>query len=340
MIIKYKIKIEMDNATIRNLLSDNISNSKSTISKMDRLKYVMSKYISSPWDAIEKKFLDKQTYADMLKNVKTKAIDTNTLCATKFSNSDPNYIYQQKLCQHHSGDLFQHSQWSALQIIKWNIDGDEVVEDLDMKTAIISAFFHDIGKGGDCIETCIKTMCWFDMYSSKKYNNGHDSIHPTYSGDMILGKIEFKINCDSCVSDCSINIKSLIEETFPDVSIKQVALSAYMHWEFGKLNINDKKSDNDKIINYFINFNTYCKLCDLEPSEYLLRLCIAVSCADITAGTNRRLVGIIEGGIKPADEIYLGKDPWTLYGMDKKYLKYRKNLLEMFDNSQFYSLFM
>lgn len=59
----------------------------------------------------------------------------------------------------------------------------------------------------------------------------------------------------------------------------------------------------------------------------LLKLCIAVSCADIAAGTNQRLFPQICGVI-PASTKYLGKDPWVAYGMDKNYKIYRDALIQ------------
>ena len=306
--------------------------------QLNRVKEAMRKYIASPWDAIDKVIMDMVSYQNMMKNAKNKKIKMNSLCKDKFNEDDPSYKYQQKLCQSHSGNLLEHSQWSALQILKWNIDKDEIMNGVDLETAVVSAFFHDIGKGGDCVSTCTDKICWFDMYSSKKYDGKGEVEHTSYSGDIILGKKMFKINCGDCQSNCNINIRELIENNFPNVSIDEIALAAYMHWEFGKLNI-PGKSDEEKIIVYFNAFRESCKKCNLIPNEELLQLCIAVSCSDITAGSNRRLIPAVSG-IKPADEKFLGKDPWTLFGMDKKYLGYRNMLLKAFKDVQFYSLFL
>ena len=47
----------------------------------------------------------------------------------------------------------------------------------DYKIALISAFFHDIGKEGDCI---------YDMYSNKIYGGVGDWAHLDYSRDILL----------------------------------------------------------------------------------------------------------------------------------------------------------
>ena len=103
-----------------------------------------------------------------------------------------------------------------------------------------------------------------------------------------------------------------------------------MHWEFGKLNI-PGKSEEEKIRIYLQNFRESCEKCNLVPTTKLLCLCIAVACADITAGTNRRLQPDING-IVPANEKFIGKDPWVIFGMEGKYLEYREKVLAAFGN--------
>jgi hypothetical protein len=53
---------------------------------------------------------------------------------------------------------------------------------------------------------------------------------------------------------------------------------------------------------------------------------MAVACADITAGTNRRLFPNLNG-IVPAPERFIGKDPWVIFGMESKYLEYQEKVL-------------
>jgi len=313
---------------IEELLTNDIYSMKPSVLKS--LKTVMTKYIASPWDAFNKHILSSGQYKSIQYNFlnyhrNNNNVSENTLCKRR-NLTNTNTKYQQKLCQSHSGNLFQHSQWSALQIIKWNNDGDEIMNNIDLDTAIVSAFFHDIGKGGDCVETCRQQDCWFDMYASGKYNGKGDQVHPKYCGDMILGKILFKLKCRDCNSNCSISIKDVLELEFPNVNVSEVACAAYMHWEFGKLNIPGK--DNAlKIKEYYDMFFKSCKRSNLEPSKNLLMLCVAVACADITAGTNIRLLPDVDG-LEPADGIYLPKDPWILFGMDKKYLVYRQMVLD------------
>lgn len=156
-------------------------------------------------------------------------------------------------------------------------------------------------------------------------------LEPKYSTDMILGNKMFRLRCDknNCVG-CELNIKSVLENEFPDINIKEIALAAEMHWEFGKLNI-PGKSESEKIDIYLTNFKHACEKCGLVPTEMLLRLCMAVACADITAGTNRRLLPSING-IEPAKEKFIGKDPWVIFGMESKYLDYQDKVLNAYLN--------
>jgi hypothetical protein len=322
----------MSNPKISKLLA--ITNNNDT-SNLEEIKSVMKTYIASPWDAINKKIYNGNLYNQYRKEYNDKFasnIPESDLCSSK--DPDPKSEinrYKGLLCKSHSGNLFEHSQWAALHILKWHDDKDPIMDGLDLETTLIAAFFHDIGKGGDCIKTTENGETWLDIYSKEKYNGEGEANHPIHCSNMILGKKDFIINCKN---DHKINIKNLIEKEYPDVKIKDIALAALMHWEFGKLNIPGGNAD-DKVQTYLTIFNESCKTIEIEPSEQLLKLCIAVACADIAAGSNKRLLPNV-GGITPADEVWLGIDPFVSYGMDKKYLVYRKSILDAFGTmSQF-----
>jgi hypothetical protein len=291
------------------------------------LKAAMATYIASPWDAIDRAIMSAASYDDVRRRAEADGVELGELCAARLDASDAAHGYQKRLCQSHAGDLLEHSQWSALQILKWSLEEDQVMDCVDLETAIVSAFFHDVGKGGDCVETCLGGTCWRDMYSKAKYDGKGEQEHPVRSGDMILGKTQFIVNCGDCARNCTLDVRKLIKKTFT-VQVTHVALAAYMHWEFGKMNI-PGASEAEKIAAYLRAFDEACARCGLRPDAGLLRLCIAVACADITAGTNRRLLPEVDG-IAPAPEKYLGKDPWTLFAMDKKYLFYRALLLDAY----------
>ena len=159
----------------------------------------------------------------------------------------------------------------------------------------------------------------------------------------------FKYNCDKKINNNKIksnhthntlNIRELIKTWFElnnDNDLNTIALCAYMHWEFGRLNMPIEYGgiDNTKYIEIF---NQNCKKCLLIPSEDLLRICIIVSCADISAGTNIRLknsenLEIINKFFNSTDdniianEVYLGKDPWKLFNMDTKFISLNNSLI-------------
>uniref|UniRef100_A0A6C0KPT3 HD/PDEase domain-containing protein n=1 Tax=viral metagenome TaxID=1070528 RepID=A0A6C0KPT3_9ZZZZ len=309
-------------------------------SLMGQVKNTLVDYIASPWNPKLKRVITKTQYLQKLKEFVSKnfSVTQEELCkpGTKFLDTDPEQEYKDILCQAHAGNLLEHSQWAALQILKWNYEGNVLVKGLDLNTLVISAFFHDIGKGGDCVKSCSPNECWLDIYAPDKYNREGDPAHPKYSGNLLLGKSLFFTNCSCMLDKCGINIKDLIESEFPAIDIRVVALTAYMHWEFGKINMPfdwETGVENPMICRlnaYIKKYVEYCKLCQLNPKNITyLKMCIAVSCADISAGTNVRLLPNVDGLI-PAKTIYLGKDPWTLYGMDKKYESYRSEVLNYF----------
>lgn len=227
------------------------------------------------------------------------------------------------LCSSHGGDLLEHSQWCALQVLLWFKNKDPITEDLDIKTSIIAAFFHDIGKGIDCI---------YNMYDPRKYDNANnDYKHTEYSGDVILG-LKLVTNCEKNIN---INIKDLIEKYFTDVNIKDIALTSYMHWEFGKINIPLKENETmeNKYEEYIKSFLKYASKvgCDTNDKSNLLKklkLCILIGCADIAGSTNIRLLNDFKE--ITYEQIYPSNDTWTKYGMDKNYLNYRERVIEIY----------
>jgi hypothetical protein len=294
----------------------------------------MSLYISSPWNPNTKEIMSVEEYGSILDEfLRLDIEDPQKLCKKNYKKGSLLDKYKMKLCQTHAGNLFDHSQWAALQILQWYKNGVDIMEGVDFFTAYVSAFFHDIGKGGDCIQTTKivngKAVTWYDMYSPDKFAKQGDQLHPEYSGDMILGHRLFQFECN-CF-DCQLNFKTLLNILFPNVNVKEVALGAYMHWEFGKLNYTGISLE-EKLKKYYKSFNEYCQKCGLKPSLRLLKLCIAVSCADIAAGTDARLLPNV-CGIVPTSSSYLGKDWWVSLGMDKKYKEYRDILIASFSGS-------
>ena len=266
-------------------------------------------------------------------------LEDSTLCV-----DDPYH----KLCQSHGGNLFEHSQWSAIIVYMWFGNKHELVRYIDIKykkLAVIAAFFHDIGKGGDCL---------YNVYNIDKYNKEGDRFHPEYCMKMIIGEINYYLNCKDnkpVNNGLEINIKELLKGlfNFTDLEIQIIALISYMHWELGELNRGGTAEDYSKT--FILGFNTvfktvysnindiykYLKNKNLIDLLDLLRLCILISCADITAGTNKQVIDLKTNGFKLegfniSKLIYLSKNCWVLFKMNEKYNDHRLKLLTYFYN--------
>lgn len=264
----------------------------------------LRKYISTPWKGKEP--WDMKVYFEEMKRKSGLVCEKETAWDS--------------LCQSHAGDLLQHSQWTAYQIKKWSEEKSAILEGVDLNTAIVAAFFHDIGKGGDCI---------FDMYSAEKYNSKGDRSHPINCGDILMGTSKFFI-CDGTKKGDEINIPKLIKDNFPDLDINKLALAAYMHWEFGE--INRAKTDAEVVTAaeaYLKKFKDSVSKVGLKANLELLKLCIAVSCADIAGSSNKR-VSRMEGVLDP---VYLARDNWVEFGMDRRHLTLRDKVIEAFSKS-------
>ena len=264
---------------------------------------LMYKYESSPYDSIFNKLFDIYEYDKLMDETKPNCENRENML---------NF----RLCQTHGGDLFAHSQWSALQIIKWFDENNSLIEDLDINETVLCAFFHDIGKGYDCI---------FNMYDSNKYDKKGDHVHPNYCGNVILGKIDVQ-KCDGTGE--KINIKDFFNKYYSAYDITHIALTAYMHWEFGKLNIGPDTELLFRVFGYLHTFFQTCLKLKIDHTEKLLKLCIAIGCADITASTNSRFKDHNFGDkITIAKQRYASFNPWEFYGMEQKYINYRHHIL-------------
>lgn len=271
------------------------------------LKMLMYKYESSPYDKIFNKLFDLYEYNKLREELNPKCENLDNIVSFR-------------LCQSHGGDLFAHSQWSALQIIKWFDEKNiNIIGGLDLNETVLCAFFHDIGKGYDCI---------FGMYDDKKYDKKGDHVHPEYCGDVILGKIDLQ-KCDG--KGGKINIRNFIEKNFKNHNVNHIALTAYMHWEFGKLNNGPKKDLIFRVFGYLNTFFQTCLKLGIEHSEKLLKLCIAIGCADITASTNKRLMDLESENIKIAKQNYATFNPWEFYEMNKRYGRYRQAVISHYN---------
>lgn len=298
---------------LEKLLLPNIDNS----NNIGIVKKTMKKYISSAWNYKTQKVIPMIEYNKFLKKYKISPDKTNkNFCRT--SNK-----ITKLLCQAHGGNLLEHSQWCALQLYKWYLEKHKIVKGLSLELLIVSGFFHDIAKSGDCVETCENDVCWRDMYSDKKYGKSGDNNHPKWCGDVILGRTTYLINCQNGEE---LSIPDLIEKNF-DVDLKEVALAAYMHWELGRINIVNEIPLEKKYKIYLQRFKKYCKLCNLDMTERRLRLCLAVGAADVSSATNFRVRNLKYKAMKMK---FLSKDPWSFFKFNRKFNKYMTDIIDKF----------
>ena len=303
-------------------------NDRNLINEIIEIKNILKNYIATPWGYTIDTLDDYYQLLDEYNNNLCKIDPKSEECLDKNSNKICSKESGKNLCSSHGGDLLEHSQWTALYILLWFKDKNIITEGLDELTCVLSAFFHDIGKASDCV---------YDMYSNEKYEGKGEQVHPEHSGDIIMGTRELK----NCEKNISINLIKLISN-FPNVNIVDIALSAYMHWEFGRINIpldkhivfyTEEEKLEYKYSRYFSTFMDYVNKLNISPIKsnllYLLKLCIIVSCADIAAGSNVRLKLDFSNIVRP--QKYPSNDPWVRFNMQNNYISYREGLIKYFE---------
>ena len=253
---KYKMKyLNITGGTKTNInLSDNIKHLLNVPSPEDGnddisiLKKLLEQYKSTAQDVHNNRLFTYDEYYKAIIKYKPNCLNLDNLTPSEKKER----IKDLGLCQSHGGDLFAHSQWSALQIINWFENNNEIIKNLDLPTTVVCAFFHDIGKAYDCK---------YNMYDTTKYDGKGDITHPEYCGDVILGKIKLrKCTIDSNIYDECINVNDLLKNNFKDIDLKLIALTAYMHWEFGKLNMGDEKLLDSRILGTSFIFKHILKI--------------------------------------------------------------------------------
>jgi len=243
----------------------------------------------------------------------------------------------------------------------------------DKKEVLVAAFVHDAGKALSCAPRCQqdsshKLRCWYDTYSDLNYDGRGDGVHPEYSGDWVMG---FKKGHTACPkepelvtmwgTDTSMNPSAKVlsdrrtalnkwirkqmdvmdaSAFFSGLSLSassrsKIALAAYMHWEFGRINAPPNPSSSAKFTDWIKKFKMYCGKLHLQPTPDLAKFCITVAAADIVAGSAPSgSCSAADKGVHPivgqicnaacggsgcsVSSVYEGTNPWEAFGMNTK----------------------
>jgi len=286
--------------------------------------------------AVKSKIVDsKGTINDALKVIKDSEINLKEILPFKVSAAAEKGVKElvtemskYKQDPWHSGDLLEHSQWAAYSVLDWlkNPSTYPMVEGLDHSTLLVTTFFHDLGKAGDCI---------YNVYDKTKYGGKEDTIHPYYSGDYVLRKRKFM--AAPCKGH-TLNIPKIIKSIDPKIDIREVGFCSYMHWEFGKINAGWSKTSfalpvpKPLISDYYKKVKEFIPMVGdrLKPSKELIKLCIAVACADVAGSRNIRLKAD-HPHILPENRNKT-QDPWIDYKLEANYKEIRNAVLNNYDD--------
>jgi hypothetical protein len=250
--------------------------------------------------------------------------------------------------QAHGGDLFQHSQWCALYLTAWynavntkykklhallvdvvhsalfyDIISDR--EDIKLEFIQLCGFMHDICKGGDNI---------FDMYEKNKYGNHlSDADHPKVCKKTLVNpKNRYKGILKKTLDGILKNYKNKKK------ALAILALCSAVHWNFGKLNIPPEHGgwttqqylQSVKAEQTMLEAQLKIKIED--PKNILIKLCMAIGCADVAASYNdelRQVNPALINNIKIADKTHLSSGAsWINHKFNVKHEKYIKNVLK------------
>jgi hypothetical protein len=236
--------------------------------------------------------------------------------------------------QHHAGDLMQHSQWSAMYILKWAETKHPLTEGVDLLLAHAGAYLHDMGKSGDCLSRCNDQTCGYPVYDPAKYGGRPKRVHAEVGADYVLKKNPFYTTCQLSVARRSVlDVDQLLRDLRVPGRHREMAVVIAMHWELG--NINLAADMGLAVANYVALFRRLCHDYQVTPTSTLMRTCVLVSAADI-AGTTPTHLGSgardIWGrpAMPPARPSFV---PWTHYGMREKSILFRDWILTAYYTS-------
>jgi hypothetical protein len=201
--------------------------------------------------------------------------------------------------QWHAGrHVLAHSIWTAAQIYEWHLERSPFIDlDIDLREAILAGFLHDIAKVSHCAQTSLHGKHWLDPYSPAAYGGKGAHHHSVVSGDILLGLTPFFWSCppkfSSKIDDQLAELEEwkrghpqvLGEDLFRNLNVdrKIMALTGYMHWELGVINLNyHPKEKRIQALNDYLNkFEYYSRRCGMAPTLQNVKKCLLISLADI-----------------------------------------------------------
>jgi hypothetical protein len=242
--------------------------------------------------------------------------------------------------QAHGGDLFQHSQWSALYLFNWFknkkspynklhkllvaiIDSrllNAIIstdEDIKLGFLLLCGFMHDICKGGDGI---------YDMYAKNKYGKKlTDADHPAACkqtliepGNRYNGMLKTTLNA------------ILANYVNKPKALAIMALCAAVHWNFGKLNIPKERGGwtpqqyLDSIHKEKLDIEKRLNIKLIDTENVLIKLCMAIGASDVASSYNDELHSrFLPKGVRLAQKTHLSNGAsWTQHKFNKNHKKY------------------
>jgi hypothetical protein len=167
----------------------------------------------------------------------------------------------------HSGNLFQHSVWTASAVLNWFEQDDQWVKDIekkDLKLAFVSALLHDVGKGGD-----------LDFIFYTKPDHAQKGLEYCINQKEYLLSKSQKFDFQKMFESLSINAEDK----------KLICTLIGIHEIFGK-EVLDKYQKNSSLIfeNFLTTIESIAKKTDYNKGKIdlrLLRLALLISAADV-----------------------------------------------------------
>ena len=248
--------------------------------------------------------------------------------------------------QAHGGDLFQHSQWSALYLTNWFKDtnykklhallveimnstllNEIIATNEKNKLAFIQlcGFMHDICKGGDNV---------FDMYAKNKYGkNKTDADHPAICKQVLL---EPGHRYNGILKQTLNAILANYADKTQALAI--MSICSAVHWNFGKLNMPLDRGGwtpqqyLDSIHKEKTEIEKRLKIKIVDPKNVLIKLCMVVGCSDVAASYNVELNSklLAKEGLTIAKQTHLSNGAsWTNHKFNKNHTKYINKVLAL-----------